>query len=280
MAARTHGVFSLTASIEPGKHARVLRTRQIVPTLFSVFAAACSSSGGSDGGTDAGHKDSGMAPSICGNPGDPGNAIGVGKYCQTIDDCSANSKATICSTIGNPGAYFCTAQCDPCTSPADFCGVGAACSCETLGCGCTPIACIARLVDGGQPSVCDGGVRTDAGAGTAYQAVLNGSNEVPAVNTTHTGTASFTLSTDGMTFTYSVQSNVQIATAAHIHKGAVGTSGNPIFTLMGSNGTYSGSQPVSAADVADLQAGNWYVNIHSMAFPNGEIRGQVVPGTH
>jgi hypothetical protein len=29
--------------------------------------------------------------------------------------------------------------------------------------------------------------------------------------------------------------------------------------------------------MADLQAGKWYLNIHTAKFPNGEIRGQVEP---
>jgi hypothetical protein len=138
----------------------VFALRTILPTLACVLFVGCSSSSSTQDATTA--RDATMVASICGNPGDMGNAGGVGKYCVTIDDCADNTKATICSTIGNPAAYFCTAQCNV-SGPADFCGTGAACVCADLGCGCTPNECIARLVDGG-PGGHDAST-TDAGGG-------------------------------------------------------------------------------------------------------------------
>ncbi len=84
--------------------------------------------------------------SACGHPGDTGNSLGVGKYCTMLDDCASNSLANICSTLGNDpstpqlDSYFCTAICSA-SSPAGFCGDGAACMCGTAGCGCTPTTC-------------------------------------------------------------------------------------------------------------------------------------------
>jgi hypothetical protein len=96
--------------------------------------------------------------SICGNPGDHGNALGVGSFCNTVDDCANNTRANVCATVGNGEAHFCTITCDPCTSPPDFCGTNAGCLCGPLGCGCTPTSCIMRLADGGIASACsDGG---------------------------------------------------------------------------------------------------------------------------
>ncbi len=37
-----------------------------------------------------------------------------------------------------------------------------------------------------------------------------------------------------------------------------------------------GTPSTSAAQVADLLAGLWYLNLHTNAFPGGEIRGQVL----
>jgi hypothetical protein len=39
----------------------------------------------------------------------------------------------------------------------------------------------------------------------------------------------------------------------------------------------SGSSRIDDDKAADLLAGKWYVNIHTAANPNGEIRGQVMP---
>jgi hypothetical protein len=35
-----------------------------------------------------------------------------------------------------------------------------------------------------------------------------------------------------------------------------------------------GKATLTAAQAADLMAGKWYVNLHTAANPNGEIRGQ------
>ncbi len=34
-------------------------------------------------------------------------------------------------------------------------------------------------------------------------------------------------------------------------------------------------RPLTDAQIADLQAGKWYFNVHTAAHPPGEIRGQV-----
>jgi hypothetical protein len=69
-----------------------------------------------------------------------------------------------------------------------------------------------------------------------------------------------------------------IPTMWHIHKGAVGTSGPVVFDL--GNVTPSplnfSTQPLTPVQEADLKSGLYYVNIHSAAVPNGEIRGQLI----
>jgi hypothetical protein len=77
------------------------------------------------------------AKSDCGHPGDKGNSLGVGKFCQKLLDCSDNVKAFLCTTIGDPNNYFCTFRCKV---DAD-CGEDANCQCAAGGCGCFPNAC-------------------------------------------------------------------------------------------------------------------------------------------
>jgi hypothetical protein len=87
--------------------------------------------------------------SSCGFPGDKGNELGVGLFCQSLSsgECSGNGMAGLCSSLGDPTSHFCTFVCHS-TDPPGTCGSGAVCVCQSgLGCGCTPVKC--APVDGG-----------------------------------------------------------------------------------------------------------------------------------
>ena len=67
-------------------------------------------------------------------------------------------------------------------------------------------------------------------------------------------------------------------TAAHIHTGAVGVDGPAVVTLAGAApspivGTFT---PISASLVEAMLSGNSYINLHTAAQPDGEVRGQLV----
>lgn len=85
--------------------------------------------------------------SVCGHPGDTGNSLGVGKFCQKLTDCTSNTKATLCSTLGSDNAFFCTMTCTPPATDmgSTECGENAYCQCGSgsaqSGCGCYPNAC-------------------------------------------------------------------------------------------------------------------------------------------
>tara|TARA_R110002094_G_scaffold69802_2_gene78679 strand:+ start:1709 stop:3232 length:1524 start_codon:yes stop_codon:yes gene_type:complete len=69
------------------------------------------------------------------------------------------------------------------------------------------------------------------------------------------------------------------ATAAHVHVGAPGSNGPVVFALSIVGNTISGSVTPTPAQAADMQAGNWYINIHTSVVGSGEIRGQLTPAT-
>jgi hypothetical protein len=71
--------------------------------------------------------------------------------------------------------------------------------------------------------------------------------------------------------------DVENVTAAHIHRAAAGEDGPVIFPFDSAEAPFRGVFELSADDLADLHAGNLYVNVHSDAFPDGEIRGQIGP---
>lgn len=91
------------------------------------------------------------------------------------------------------------------------------------------------------------------------------------------------LSLEGDTLTYHIPfaGLVQAATAAHIHGPAdSATSAGVLQPLEGASGVagaLTGSAVISAATREPLLAGRTYVNIHTPAYPSGEIRGQVAP---
>ncbi|HTJ40956.1 MAG TPA: hypothetical protein VL463_02635 [Kofleriaceae bacterium] len=77
----------------------------------------------------------------CGKPGDVGNELGVGKFCATLNDCSNNGSAGLCSNLGDETTHFCTKFCTK-GSTTD-CGTGATCTCNSSNqCGCTPDSCL------------------------------------------------------------------------------------------------------------------------------------------
>ena len=81
-------------------------------------------------------------------------------------------------------------------------------------------------------------------------------------------------------YTLSV-AGIATPTAAHIHKGAPGTSGDAVLTL--ATPTYMQNQtctPIDAALATDLIANPavYYVNVHNAEYPGGAIRAQLEKG--
>lgn len=127
-----------------------------------------------------------------------------------------------------------------------------------------------------------------------FNASLSGAAEKPtAVTTPATGTASFTSSTSGAvtTITYQVIVSGNLSgpvTAAHIHgPGGVNDVAGIIVpltvsstaatgTVVSGSFTTTGHATINMAQLlTHMLAGNTYVNLHTAANPNGEIRGQI-----
>lgn len=109
----------------------------------------------------------------------------------------------------------------------------------------------------------------------AFTATLNGSNEVPPNASTNVGTTVVDVDPSSSTISWRTTSSVPLAsvTGHHIHQGVAGVNG-PIVVNFG--GAYSGS--VVNTTVAPQILANptsFYVNLHTRAFPGGEIRGQL-----
>ena len=108
---------------------------------------------------------------------------------------------------------------------------------------------------------------------------LSGDQEVPPVKTSATGNGTITVN-DDKTVSGSVTTAGVNGVAAHIHNGAPGKNG-PVAVPLTKDGdnkwTVGPGAKLTDAQVADFKAGNLYVNVHSAAHKDGEIRGQLKP---
>jgi hypothetical protein len=138
----------------------------------------------------------------------------------------------------------------------------------------------------------------------AFKARLTGYQEVPAINSTGAASLKASVNSTGTVFTYTLTYTGLSgpAGAAHIHFAQAGVNGGVVLWLCGGGGKPACpaagvpiTGTVNAGDVAALpgvaaqgmaagdltsvlkamRAGVTYANIHTAAFPGGEIRGQI-----
>src|SRR5690349_1503077 len=113
---------------------------------------------------------------------------------------------------------------------------------------------------------------------TYWAAALDGAQETPATTSNGNGWGVVRLVEPANTVNIfvHVENLTGPATAAHMHLGNVGIAGGILVPLSGGPNDWSGSGSLTAANVVSLKAAGTYLNVHTAAFPNGEIRGQVV----
>ena len=124
-----------------------------------------------------------------------------------------------------------------------------------------------------------------------FVAALTGIREVPSVTTMASGSATFTLT--GSTVAYSVAAAgfTTALTVGHVHFGGSGIVGPVIvpFTIVAqagvvATGSIDLSAPITFNNITIsgdslrtlFESGRAYVNLHTAAFPGGELRGQIV----
>jgi len=107
---------------------------------------------------------------------------------------------------------------------------------------------------------------------------LSGTEEVPPVATSGSGSGSITVADDG-SVSGSVMTTGVAGTMAHIHIGAKGHNGGVIIPLTKNGDTYTvpTGAKLTDAQIAAFKAGNLYVNVHTATNKGGEVRAQLQP---
>lgn len=109
-----------------------------------------------------------------------------------------------------------------------------------------------------------------------YTADLTASAEVPSTVSPATGTADVVVDTDAKTvsWTVKVEDLTGEATAAHIHGPAdKGVNASPVIDM--SAAIMQGSADITDEQISEIEAGKYYVNVHTEKYPDGEVRGQL-----
>ena|SRR5688572_7091425 len=117
--------------------------RNRTPIIVALALLAACGGGGSTAVDAAVEADA--FESDCGFPGDEGDELGIGKFCESLSDCSDTTGAPLCSSFGDPNTHFCTKTCQ--MGSTDQCGASGAnmCTCNANNqCGCTPSVCLSN----------------------------------------------------------------------------------------------------------------------------------------
>ncbi len=126
-----------------------------------------------------------------------------------------------------------------------------------------------------------------------FLARLSGAGHVMPVETIAIGRGEFGLSSDGEMLNYKLKVfDIENVTMAHIHMGMPNMNGPVVAPLFsgGADGEFDGllaQGTITEADITGPLAGDFpgfvdalrngmlYVNVHTVAYPPGEIRGQI-----
>ncbi|HEV7919401.1 MAG TPA: CHRD domain-containing protein [Thermoanaerobaculia bacterium] len=120
-----------------------------------------------------------------------------------------------------------------------------------------------------------------------YAGELRGTNEVPSNSSPAVGAYFITIDPSfNLTWEVNVGA-LQNATLSHIHDGPAGANGPVLITFAANSGEFQNGRTFGTVSIASLDAtvrdrlltapAGFYVNVHSTAFPGGEIRGQLTP---
>lgn len=119
---------------------------------------------------------------------------------------------------------------------------------------------------------------------TDFRATLNGAQEVPPTDTKGTGyfAAVYRPSTKVLEYRLNVVGLSGPVTMAYLHgPAAPGENAQPVAPVnvpfYADRSTIDDGVTLTEGQAAEVLAGRWYVNVMTEKFPDGEIRGQILP---
>lgn len=113
--------------------------------------------------------------------------------------------------------------------------------------------------------------------GNSMTVPLSGRNEVPPTASGGSGSAKVEIDGNVLKWSVTYEGTTGPVSAGHFHgPAAAGANAGVVVPFAGSMASpITGSATLTAAQLADLKAGLYYINLHTAANPGGELRGQV-----
>lgn len=111
-----------------------------------------------------------------------------------------------------------------------------------------------------------------------FEATINSSNTIPRSTSSAQGSAVLEYNKRTNTLTYNVTYQGLTPTVGHIHSAEPAWETGPVRVPFANVATspITGSKVLSQDEENLLMFGNMYINLHSVTYPAGEIRGQVL----
>ena len=115
---------------------------------------------------------------------------------------------------------------------------------------------------------------------TKLVATLSAASEVPPIDSKASGEADVKIDVKDYKLSWTIKyaDLSGVVTGAHFHgPAAAGENADVVVPISGDlTSPIKGEATLTAAQTAELLEGKWYINLHTAAHPDGEIRGQVM----
>lgn len=135
-------------------------------------------------------------------------------------------------------------------------------------------------------ALCTLGTSTSRAQTIEFRATINSAQETTGSTSAGNGWAVliYDVGANAFDLTVSINNLTNLITASHIHEGAIGVAG-PVVTNLGAEAVYQRDGATVTATFTNIHHNGTpltllrngaYINLHSAAYPGGEVRGQLI----